>query len=545
MEQLNPATPSTVPPPATTATVSQPTDPSPVRPPPQQSQIPVNIQQQNLPQQQQSAPQPPSVSAPAPVPATTPTPTPNPNPNPNPNPPPRPSTPLVQPQSQSNTVTSTAPRPHRPWQHPHPHTHFQHFSSPSPPTPVPSLSSAASAPISTQQQRGGIAIGIPAAHPSTFSQPFGGLNRGPVNVPESAANSTASQVRHGMQGIHGVGVMGSIGSSSQMRPGAIPAHQQQRPFQSSIRPPTSSTQAPNTQNFQGHSFMRPSGGLPGSSAPNTSQGMQPSNQPWLSSGAQAKPPIPPPSYRAQIGTQSLQQRPHALQQHSALANTPQQHTPTAQTQQSLTTQAAGEQHGQQVPSARVAQPLPHPQQTPRVPASINQKHPVQGVQQPAALQTVSKAANAVNDETSSRILSKRSIQDLVGQIDPSERLDPDVEDILADIADEFVESITTFGCSLAKHRKSDTLEAKDILLHLEKNWNITLPGFSGDEIKTYRKPPTNDVHKERLAAIRKSVSVSETGTGRNVGQAPGSGKSNLAKTPVNPMVSPPNLTKTN
>ncbi|CAN1357486.1 Transcription initiation factor TFIID subunit 12 [Linum perenne] len=542
MEQQNPATPSTVPP-TTTATVIHPADPSPVRPPPQQlPQIPANIQHQHPPQQ--LAPQPPSSSALAPAPTPTPT------PNPNPNPLPRPSTPLVLPQSQSNTVTSAAPRPHRPWQHPHPHTHFQHFSSPSPPTPVPSLSSAASPPISTQQQRGGVAIGVPAAHPSPFTQPFAGLNRGPVSMPESAANSTASQVRHGMQGIPGVGVMSSIGSSSQMRPGGIPAHQQQRPFQSSIRPsPAPSTQAPNTQNFQGHSFMRPSGGLTGSSAPNTSQSMQSPNQPWLSSGAQGKPPIPPPSYRAQMNTtQSLQQRPHVLQQHhSVLANTPQQqHVPTSQAQQSLTTQAAGEQHGQQVSSSRVPQPLSQMQQIPRAPASIIQKQPLQVIQQPAALQTVNKAANADNDETSSRILSKRSIQDLVSQIDPSERLDPDVEDILADIADDFVESITTFGCSLAKHRKSDTLEAKDILLHLEKNWNITLPGFSGDEIKTYRKPLTNDIHKERLAAIRKSVLVSETGTGRNVGQAPGSGRSNLTKTPVNPMVSPPpNLTKTN
>ncbi|KAI8322638.1 transcription initiation factor, partial [Martensiomyces pterosporus] len=83
----------------------------------------------------------------------------------------------------------------------------------------------------------------------------------------------------------------------------------------------------------------------------------------------------------------------------------------------------------------------------------------------------------------SRILSKRKIQELVGEIDPTERLEPEVEDILCDIADEFIESVTSFACQLAKHRKSDTLEAKDLQLHLERNWNIRIPGFASEEIR--------------------------------------------------------------
>ncbi|KAF9903108.1 Transcription initiation factor TFIID subunit 12, partial [Lobosporangium transversale] len=87
-------------------------------------------------------------------------------------------------------------------------------------------------------------------------------------------------------------------------------------------------------------------------------------------------------------------------------------------------------------------------------------------------------------ENPSSLITKRKIQEMVAQIDPSERLEPEVEDILLELADEFIESVTQFACKLAVHRKSSTLEVKDVQLHLERNWNIRIPGFASEEIRS-------------------------------------------------------------
>lgn len=78
---------------------------------------------------------------------------------------------------------------------------------------------------------------------------------------------------------------------------------------------------------------------------------------------------------------------------------------------------------------------------------------------------------------------RRSILDLVYSIDPNVKLEPEVEDLMLDIADEFVDSVTNFACRLAKHRGADTLDVKDLQLHLERNHNIRIPGFASDETR--------------------------------------------------------------
>lgn len=141
------------------------------------------------------------------------------------------------------------------------------------------------------------------------------------------------------------------------------------------------------------------------------------------------------------------------------------------------------------------------------------------------------------DELSNDIISKKRIRELVAQVDRSEKLRPEIEDDLLEIADDFVESIVTAACHLAKHRKSNTLEARDILLHVERHWNMNLPGFSGDEIKCYKKPSVNDVHKERLAMIKKSMVGTNDGSNAKTpsvtgGQAAANMKLHAPKTPA-------------
>jgi hypothetical protein len=64
--------------------------------------------------------------------------------------------------------------------------------------------------------------------------------------------------------------------------------------------------------------------------------------------------------------------------------------------------------------------------------------------------------------------AKRKIQEIIGQMDPKERVEPDVEQALLEIADNFIDHVTHFACQMAKHRKSNKVEVKDFSFPLGK-----------------------------------------------------------------------------
>ncbi|KAK9483569.1 transcription initiation factor TFIID subunit A-domain-containing protein [Lipomyces starkeyi] len=122
--------------------------------------------------------------------------------------------------------------------------------------------------------------------------------------------------------------------------------------------------------------------------------------------------------------------------------------------------------------------------------------------------------------SSSRVLPKRNVsklfKDMVGNDvpllgDDDERdtnIDGDVEELLLDLADEFVISVASFSCRLAKHRKSNTLDVKDVQLHLERNWNIRIPGYNGIEIRSVRKWNPTQSYLQKLSGVKTNRAIS-------------------------------------
>ncbi|KAG8177881.1 hypothetical protein JTE90_004275 [Oedothorax gibbosus] len=104
-----------------------------------------------------------------------------------------------------------------------------------------------------------------------------------------------------------------------------------------------------------------------------------------------------------------------------------------------------------------------------------------------------------------QVLTKQKLQDLVREVDSNVQTDEETDELLLQLAEEFIDDVVSTSCSLAKHRKSSSLEVKDVQLSLEKNWNMWIPGFGCEELRPYKKSSMTEAHKQRMALIRKTL----------------------------------------
>ncbi|KAI8925395.1 transcription initiation factor TFIID subunit A-domain-containing protein [Entophlyctis helioformis] len=81
------------------------------------------------------------------------------------------------------------------------------------------------------------------------------------------------------------------------------------------------------------------------------------------------------------------------------------------------------------------------------------------------------------------MITKDTLRLLMRQVDKEQKLDMDVEDLLLDVANEFVRSVSDSAAKLAKHRGSSSLDVRDVLFELDRTHDIRVPGY-GEDLST-------------------------------------------------------------
>ncbi|ETV72743.1 hypothetical protein H257_12117 [Aphanomyces astaci] len=100
------------------------------------------------------------------------------------------------------------------------------------------------------------------------------------------------------------------------------------------------------------------------------------------------------------------------------------------------------------------------------------------------------------------------LQKILAEVDPKFVLQPGVEELLMDMATDFVHDVTSASGRLAKHRRATQVDAKDMQLVLDKSYGISVAAKKKLHAPSNKpKPAKTSVHMHRVALKRKILTA--------------------------------------
>ncbi|KAL8713977.1 MAG: hypothetical protein Q9220_002123 [cf. Caloplaca sp. 1 TL-2023] len=266
--------------------------------------------------------------------------------------------------------------------------------------------------------------------------------------------------------------------------------------QGSVNQPVN-TQAPDNQATTGNSQSRP---------PVTSANGAPP-QPYHSSQTTTANP-----------TTNMPQGPHPLSHQAAITQSAEkysQHPYPSSASQAATTHAHPQMSGRDPQNNNHKMPIPKELRIPQPqPVAMGPARPTltggpsSGAMGPLGQPAIQKHPQYVLQGDGERVLGRNKLLELVRQVtggadgEEGETLSAAAEETLLDVADDFVDQVITAACKLAKLRTSQTLELRDVQLVLERNYNIRIPGYASDELRTVKKVQPTPAWTQKLSAIQ-------------------------------------------
>ncbi|KAL8695229.1 MAG: hypothetical protein Q9218_000267 [Villophora microphyllina] len=228
----------------------------------------------------------------------------------------------------------------------------------------------------------------------------------------------------------------------------------------------------------------------------------------------------PPHFHSPASTNpstNMPQGPHPLSHQAAISQSARSYS--QHTNQNPVTQPSTHAHPQ--PSVRDPQnnntkmPIPKDLKVPLPqPVAMGPARPTltggpsNGAMGPMGQPAIQKHPGYVLEGDGERVLGRKKLEELVRQVtggvdgEEGETLSAAAEETLLDVADDFVDQVVTAACKLAKLRSSQTLELRDIQLVLERNYNIRIPGYASDELRTVKKVQPTPGWTQKLAAVQ-------------------------------------------